>query len=117
MAWLRDVPLAIAGAAAVGAFALGGPVGRATDRVLGVPSALAEGQRRWSSTGVLREILDGGRAARIQHADIPGFMRAMTMRFETSAPGQLAGLAAGDAVAFEFEIRAGKPVLLRITKR
>lgn len=38
----------------------------------------------------------------IAHEDIPGYMQAMTMDFETSRPEQLNGLEVGSVVEFSF---------------
>jgi WD40 repeat protein/Cu/Ag efflux protein CusF len=45
--------------------------------------------------------------ATIRHEDIPGVMRAMTMRFPAASPDVLAGIAAGDRVRFTMRRRGG----------
>jgi Cu/Ag efflux protein CusF len=53
-----------------------------------------------SSTGVIQEVQQGGKVLVIAHQDFPGFMKAMTMPFETVDPKMAEGLKKGDKVAF-----------------
>lgn len=52
--------------------------------------------------GVVVELLPEENSVRIKHEEIPGYMAAMTMAFEVRDPRELAGLAAGDSVAFRL---------------
>ena len=52
--------------------------------------------------GVVVELLPEENSVRIKHEEIPGYMAAMTMVFEVRDPRELAGLAAGDSVAFRL---------------
>jgi protein SCO1/2 len=52
--------------------------------------------------GVVRELRPADRTVVIQHEDIPGYMKAMTMPFEVRDTNELAGLAAGDQVEFRM---------------
>jgi protein SCO1/2 len=52
--------------------------------------------------GVIVELEADGKTLKIKHEDIPGYMGAMTMPFEVKDTNELAGLAAGDSVAFRM---------------
>jgi protein SCO1/2 len=56
--------------------------------------------------GVVRKIDPAESTVSIQHAAIPGFMPAMTMPFVVKDTNALAGLAPGDAVAFQITVSA-----------
>lgn len=53
----------------------------------------------------------------LQHGDIPGVMKAMTMGFEVVDPAQLEGLAPGDPVDFRVEYADGRYRVTEITPR
>ena len=82
-------------------------------------STLAEAApQRFGATGVIKSFGPSRAYANIAHDDIPGFMAPMTMSFHTQKPGQLAALAAGDPVRFEFQVQTdGRRVLLSIERR
>lgn len=68
-------------------------------------TAKNEAEVTYQVKGVLRSAPDfTEESVMIEHADIPGFMPAMTMPFEFREPEQLKGLDAGDPVAFEFVV-------------
>jgi len=52
--------------------------------------------------GVIVELEGDGKTVRIKHEEIPGYMAAMTMPFEVRDTNELAGLEAGDHVAFRM---------------
>jgi protein SCO1/2 len=52
--------------------------------------------------GVVVELEPEEKTVRIKHEEIPGYMAAMTMPFEVRDPKELAGLEAGDHVAFRM---------------
>jgi protein SCO1/2 len=54
--------------------------------------------------GVVVELMPAERSVRIRHEEIPGYMDAMTMPFEVKATNELAGLTAGDSVAFRMNV-------------
>ncbi len=71
--------------------------------------------KRYVATGSIKSIAEDRRSLLITHDDIPGFMRAMTMRFGVRSPEQLRGLSAGQRVRFEFEARGGALTILVIS--
>jgi protein SCO1 len=56
------------------------------------------------ATGVVTEIAPAEKKVTIQHDAIPGYMGAMTMRFDVKDTNELTGLARGDAVTFRIVI-------------
>src|SRR6476619_2713280 len=52
--------------------------------------------------GVIEEIKPDGKTATIKHEEIPDYMAAMTMDFETKNTNELQGLKAGDAISFRL---------------
>ena len=65
--------------------------------------------------GVVRAIGTDRGTITIEHGDIPGLMKAMTMTFHAESPALLEGLAPGQAVDFHVREEAGgRYVLTRI---
>jgi Cu(I)/Ag(I) efflux system periplasmic protein CusF len=58
-------------------------------------------------TGIVRAIAPDQRAITLEHGDIPGLMKAMTMEFAVATPAQLAGVAVGETVAFHLVYAEG----------
>src|SRR6185436_12077732 len=54
--------------------------------------------------GVVVELEADGKTVKIKHEEIPGYMGAMTMPFETRDTNELRGLAAGDPVSFRMTV-------------
>ena len=59
-------------------------------------------QQIFQVKGVVEEIKPDGKTATIKHEEIPGYMAAMTMDFETRNTNELRGLAPGDAISFRM---------------
>ncbi|MHB8522620.1 MAG: SCO family protein [Limisphaerales bacterium] len=66
--------------------------------------------------GVVKELKPGGRTVVIQHEAIPGYMPAMTMPLPVRDPKALAGLQAGDRVAFRMIVTADEGWIDQIHK-
>lgn len=78
---------------------------------LGAGAALAlacggGGESQGEGTGRVRALGAGGSTVTLEHGDIPGLMRAMTMEFAVAKPEQLAGVEVGDVVEFHL-VEAG----------
>ena len=56
----------------------------------------------FSVKGIVQEVAPERKKVKIAHEKIPGYMGAMTMTFEVRDPQELAGLQAGDAIAFRM---------------
>ncbi len=52
--------------------------------------------------GVVEEVKPDGKSAVIKHEEIPNYMAAMTMEFETKNTNELRGLKPGDAISFRM---------------
>jgi len=68
--------------------------------LLGMAACQAPKPENHSSTGIIQDVQQGGKVIVISHQDFPGFMKAMTMPFETVDPKLAAGLKKGDKVSF-----------------
>lgn len=53
----------------------------------------------------------------LDHEDIPGFMKAMTMEFSVDDAKALDGLKAGDAVQGKLQVEGGKYTVTGLEKR
>lgn len=61
-------------------------------------------QQTFQVKGVVKEIKPDGKSALIKHEEIPGYMAAMTMEFETRNTNELRGLKEGDAISFRLNV-------------
>ena len=59
-------------------------------------------QQIFQVRGVVEEIKPDGKSAVIKHEEIPNYMAAMTMEFETKNTNELRGLKPGDAISFRM---------------
>jgi protein SCO1/2 len=59
-------------------------------------------QQIFQVKGIVEEILPDGKSAIIKHDEIPNYMAAMTMEFETKNTNELQGLQPGDAISFRM---------------
>ena len=65
-------------------------------------SCTSEKRTTYQVKGVIKEISADRMEAQIEHENIPGYMEAMTMKFEVKDPKEFAGLAPNDQVAFRM---------------
>ena len=70
-------------------------------------AACGGGSGEHPGKGVVREVDAGARTVTLQHEDIPGLMRAMTMTFQVAPGVELEGLDPGAEVAFEVGEKSG----------
>src|SRR5215207_3841201 len=61
-------------------------------------------QQIFQVKGVIEEIKPDGKSAVIKHEEIPNYMAAMTMEFETKNTNELKGLKPGDSISFRMII-------------
>jgi protein SCO1 len=68
------------------------------------PSAQSTGKdsTNYQVKGVVEEVLPAKKQVIIKHEEIPGYMDAMTMRFDVKDTNELAGLKPGDDVSFRM---------------
>lgn len=55
----------------------------------------------------MRALPADGRKVTLEHGDIPGVMKAMTMEFAVARPELLAGVEVGETVAFRVVYEGG----------
>ncbi len=70
----------------------------------------------FSVTGVVKELEPEARRVVIQHKEIPHYMPEMTMPFEVRDTNQLAGLQAGDQIAFRLLVTEKDGWIDQLTK-
>ena len=58
-----------------------------------------------------------GKTVTLDHEDIPGLMKAMTMKFEVADAKLLDGVAVGDAVEGKLKADQGRHVVTELRKR
>jgi Cu/Ag efflux protein CusF len=58
-------------------------------------------------TGVVRALGADGKTVTLEHGEIPGLMKAMTMEFAVAQPAQLAGVEVGELVEFHLVYEGG----------
>jgi Cu/Ag efflux protein CusF len=69
-----------------------------------------------TTTGVIRDIQEGGKVLVIEHQAFPGWMEGMTMPFDLSDPKLGQGLKKGDKVEFTLSAQDGNFPITAIRK-
>ncbi len=64
--------------------------------------------------GVVQDVDVAGRQVTIEHGDIPGLMKAMTMTFSVADPVDLEGVEPGNRVDFEVKFEQGRYIVTDI---
>jgi Cu/Ag efflux protein CusF len=70
-------------------------------------TACGGGANEGEGTGVVRALGANGRTITLEHGDIPGLMKAMTMEFDVAKPEQLATVEVGETVDFRVVHEGG----------
>jgi protein SCO1/2 len=73
-----------------------------------VAHACAAAQHRYPVSGMVLSLDQSNQSMIVSHGSIPGYMDAMTMPFQVPSAKALAGLHAGDTVAFTLVVDAKK---------
>jgi len=60
-----------------------------------------------AGTGVVRALGADGASITLEHGDVPGLMKAMTMEFAVAKPEQLQGIEVGETVDFRLVYERG----------
>jgi Cu/Ag efflux protein CusF len=68
-------------------------------------------------TGVVRALGAGGATVTLEHGDIPGLMRAMTMEFAVAKPELLRGVEVGDSVDFHVVYAEGHHTITELREK
>src|SRR5689334_10753725 len=61
-------------------------------------------QQVFQVKGVVKKLDPDGKTVQIRHEEIPNYMPAMTMPFESKNPKELTGLKPGDAISFRLTV-------------
>jgi Cu/Ag efflux protein CusF len=83
----------------------------------GSPSTPEKAEKVYDVTGKVVAVDRDKKAVELDHEDIPGLMKAMTMEFKVADEKLLDGLAAGDAVAGKLKVQGSDHVLTELKKR
>jgi Cu(I)/Ag(I) efflux system protein CusF len=83
--------------------------------VLGAALAACGGVEAGQGEGVVLQVHGDGRVV-IEHGDIPGVMKAMTMEFEVD-PALLEGIEPGDRVEFRIADAGGRYRVTELAER
>jgi Cu/Ag efflux protein CusF len=67
--------------------------------------------------GVVRAIGPERRTITLEHGDIPGLMKGMTMEFDVASPELLNDVEVGETVAFHLVHENGAYTVTRVTER
>ena len=81
------------------------------------PAAASTNRQIFQVRGVVMGLEPNGKAVRIKHEAIPGYMAAMTMPFDVKDTNELAGLAAGDTASFRMIVTEDDGWIDQIKKR
>jgi Cu/Ag efflux protein CusF len=85
--------------------------------VLGLALAACGGASEGTGKGVVRGVdREQGRVT-LEHGEIPGMMKAMTMTFEVSPPELLEGVEEGEPVTFQLRYADGTYTVISIERR
>ena len=76
----------------------------ATERGAPIESLNSTNRQSFIVRGVLKEIKTEGSTVVIQHEEIPGYMKAMTMPFRVRKPDETLGLKVGEPVSFRLVV-------------
>jgi Cu/Ag efflux protein CusF len=88
----------------------GAIVALAAGLVLAACGGASEGEGR----GVVRGVDAGKSQVTLEHGEIPGMMKAMTMTFDVEDPALLSGLEKGDQVGFRLRYADGSYTVIAI---
>jgi protein SCO1/2 len=79
-------------------------------------SASAQQPKVFAVRGVVREVKADGRTVIVRHEEITNYMTAMTMPFRAKNTNELAGLKAGDEVAFRLSVTDEESWIDQVTR-
>ncbi|MBA4066742.1 MAG: hypothetical protein C0501_24155 [Isosphaera sp.] len=77
----------------------------------------AAGAKAYDVRGTVVALDAGKKSVTLDHEDIPGLMRAMTMDFPVADPAVLDGLKPGDAVRGKIRVEGGAYSVTNLKKR
>src|SRR5262249_36341502 len=77
----------------------------------------AETAKEYDVKGKVVDVAADRQAVTLDHEDIPGLMKGMTMKFRVADPKVLEGIQAGDAVGGRLKVQAGTYTITQLAKR
>ena len=81
------------------------------------PAPDAAGYKNYPAVGIIRGFQSDNKVVVIEHQDIPGLMKGMTMGFELKDPALAQGFKAGDAVDFTLSVKDSDFLVTALKKR
>lgn len=72
--------------------------------------------RTYELKGKVVDIATDQRAVTLDHEDIPGFMKAMKMKFQVDDPKVLEGISSGDRVEGGLKVEGARYVVTHLKK-
>ena len=88
-----------------------------TFALIGCTSSPSEKEKIYDIKGKVLSVDADKKNVRLDHEDIPGFMKAMEMDFTVSDAKILSGLAKGDAVQGKLKVKDTNYVITELHKR
>jgi Cu/Ag efflux protein CusF len=73
--------------------------------------------KEYDIKGKVADVAADKKAVTLDHEDIPGLMKSMTMKFAVADPKVLEGIQAGDQVQGRLRAEDGKYTITRLEKR
>ena len=99
------------------ALALSGAVAVIGCQGQGTGSAVKDSGKVYDIKGKVVAVDSEKKTVTLDHEDIPGLMKAMTMKFEVADAKLLDGVAVGDAVEGKLKADQGRHVVTELRKR
>ena len=111
------VNLALAIGVGAGYFYWGRQAGQLALELKAARKAPPPAEREWKDVaGVVRGVMPELGVMVLSHADMPGYMRPMTMGFKVASPELYQGLEVGDEVRFTLRGRPPRVAIVAIEK-
>jgi Cu/Ag efflux protein CusF len=77
----------------------------------------ADKEKIYDIKGKVVSVDDAKKSVKLDHEDIPGFMKAMEMSFEVENAKLLDGLKAGDQVQGKLKVKSGTQLITELRNR
>lgn len=100
----------------VALFALGASAACGIDARLDPVDSAALETKTYDSTAIVTKIDVAANMVTLDHDDIPGYMKAMSMTEKVKSPEILNGIRVGDRVEFEIERTGSEIIITKLTK-
>lgn len=91
-------------------------IGAGCERGGEAPPAAGAADKHYDLKGRVVAVAPEGQSMTLDHEEIPGLMKAMTMEYPVADPALLEGLQPGDQVRGQLEVRDGKYLIIQLKK-